>query len=566
MPSYQFFLASSLEKVFADARPEALQNKNLTALQGERISFQVVYTAEDGHNGSVWQHFKIEVNGAPSEVNIRTVELVPGEYPCWTQRDKNYLRTAPGLFPDLLLPSDGRVRPVSQQFRSVWVDFSTENVPHAEYTISVSAKADDKTDLGNGVIMDGSDAVAQNWSDTITLSVLAAKLPPQTLLHTEWFHADCLADYYHVKALSEEHWAVLENYIKFAGESCGINMLLTPIFTPPLDTVVGGERTTVQLVKIKRKAGVYSFDFEALHRWCTLCRKYGITHLELAHLFTQWGAKATPKIIAEVDGEEKRIFGWDVAATSTEYSEFLQAFIPALLKELHQMGYTKEQLYFHVSDEPSEEHLDTYLAAKRQVETLLDGYIIMDALSSYEFYKRGLVAHPVPADDHIQPFIDNKVKNLWVYYCCAQSKDVPNRFFAMPSSRNRIMGVLMYLYDIKGFLHWGYNFYNSQFSIKPIDPYRVTDCDLAFPAGDPFLVYPAPDGTPYSSLRNEVQMQAYYDLRSLQLLESMTNRSYVESIIYEGVTETITFKQYPLSASWLLRLNSRVKAEISARL
>ena len=35
-----------------------------------------------------------------------------------------------------------------------------------------------------------------------------------------------------------------------------------------------------------------------------------------------------------------------------------------------------------------------------------------------------------------------------MYYCCAQSSLVPNRFFAMESARNRIMGVLMYLYGI----------------------------------------------------------------------------------------------------------------------
>lgn len=81
---------------------------------------------------------------------------------------------------------------------------------------------------------------------------------------------------------------------------------------------------------------------------------------------------------------------------------------------------------------------------------------------------------------------------LWVYYCCAQSSLVPNRFFAMESARNRIMGVLMYLYGIKGFLHWGYNFYNSKFSLHPVDPYRVTHADYAFPSGDPFLVYPGP--------------------------------------------------------------------------
>lgn len=197
--------------------------------------------------------------------------------------------------------------------------------------------------------------------------------PAQTLLHTEWFHADCLASYYGVAPLSEEHWRILENFIRAAGEEHGINMLLTPVFTPPLDTAVNGERLTVQLVDVRRDAGVYSFGFEKLGRWAGLCRRHGVEYLEIAHLFTQWGAHATPKIMAVVDGQERRIFGWDVPAASAEYRAFLEAFLPALRTALEGMGYDKEHVYYHISDEPSPEHLDSYRAAKAQAEDLLEG-------------------------------------------------------------------------------------------------------------------------------------------------------------------------------------------------
>ena len=44
----------------------------------------------------------------------------------------------------------------------------------------------------------------------------------------------------------------------------GINMLLTPVFTPPLDTAKGGERTTVQLVDVTFADGQWSFGFDRL--------------------------------------------------------------------------------------------------------------------------------------------------------------------------------------------------------------------------------------------------------------------------------------------------------------
>ena len=265
---------------------------------------------------------------------------------------------------------------------------------------------------------------------------------------------------------------------------------------------------------------------------------------------------------AYVDGAETNLFGWHTAASDPEYIRFLSAFIPQLLHTLHAEGFDKAHLIFHVSDEPNESTMSGYRAVKEILAPLLDGYTIMDALSSYEFYEKGLVAHPIPANDSIQPLIDHKVENLWVYYCVSQGIDVPNRFFAMPSARNRIIGVLMYLYNIRGFLHWGFNFYNTQFSKKHINPFIITDCGSAFSSGDAFLVYPAPDGGVYSSIRNEVQMEALADLRALKKLESLIGREKVCAMIQNGIGYPITFKKYPLEKEYLLALRYAVNASI----
>ena len=78
--------------------------------------------------------------------------------------------------------------------------------------------------------------------------------------------------------------------------SYGVNMLLTPLFTPPLDTAVGGERTCVQLIDvILTEDGSYQFGFDRLEQWISLCDKCGVRYLEFSHLFTQWGAAHAPK-------------------------------------------------------------------------------------------------------------------------------------------------------------------------------------------------------------------------------------------------------------------------------
>lgn len=80
------------------------------------------------------------------------------------------------------------------------------------------------------------------------LRVYPYPLPRQEIVHTEWFHADCIADYYRVTAFGEEHWGLLERFIQHYAER-SMNMILTPIHTPPLDTGVGEALATVQLVE-----------------------------------------------------------------------------------------------------------------------------------------------------------------------------------------------------------------------------------------------------------------------------------------------------------------------------
>ncbi|MDC7239230.1 MAG: DUF4091 domain-containing protein [Spirochaetales bacterium] len=562
MAQFDFYFTDALEKVFPETPPLPLEENTLCGLKGEKLPVQLAFRQTDSSPSSRGQEFRVSVSGFPGPVSLRTVELMPSEYPCTPKRDQFYLKTDPGLFPDLLQPSDGTIVPMDGQFRSLWIDFDSSSVEPGVYEVNIKVSAEKAIRTGNGLTLQG--VSGEDREMVLSLEVLSDRLPPQRLLHTEWFHADCLAEYYEVPVFSESHWDIIEKFISFASESCGINTLLTPVFTPPLDTEVGGERKTVQLIDVELKQGGYSFDFSKLERWCGICRSNGISHLEISHFFTQWGAEFTPKIMAQTEEGEKQIFGWHVKADSPEYRAFLKALMPGLLNCLAGAGYGRYSLFFHVSDEPEEEQLESYLKAKAQIEDLLEGYTVIDALSSYEFYKKGVVSHPVPANDAIEPFLENSVPELWTYYCVAQGRDVPNRFFSMPSARNRIMGVLMYLHRIRGFLHWGYNFYNTQFSRAPLDPFRSTDSGRAFPSGDPFLVYPGKKGTPLSSIRNEVQMQGLQDLRVLEYLEERIGREETLGLVLGDESSIFTFTDYPRSISYFSELRKRIHDKLKS--
>jgi hypothetical protein len=355
--------------------------------------------------------------------------------------------------------------------------------------------------------------------------------------------------------LSEEHWALMDNFMQMA-TAHGLNMILTPVITPALDTRVGHERPTMQLVGISYADGKYTFDFTLLARWLELCKKNGMEYLEIAHLFTQWGAEHAPKII--VNGEKK--FGWETDALSPEYKDFLSQFLPALTDYLR-ANWDNSKVYFHISDEPHAKHIDHYGELYHFVKPLLGEFKQMDAISSYEMFKKGFIETPVVVTSEIKSFLDNNVDCMWTYYCCGPMQTYSNRFIAMSSSRNRILGSLLYYYNVSGFLHWGFNFYYSRYSLKPIDPYRNTDSDAAFPAGDPFVVYPGKAGIPEVSLRLEVFYEALQDQRALQLLESFMPRRRILKMLDKLVPEgKMSMKDYPRGEENVLKLRQKINA------
>ena len=61
MPRYEFFLASSLEKVFPTRRPDAMaEGARLSVWPGARCAVQLVYTAQNGAPGMPMQRFAAE--------------------------------------------------------------------------------------------------------------------------------------------------------------------------------------------------------------------------------------------------------------------------------------------------------------------------------------------------------------------------------------------------------------------------------------------------------------------------------------------------------------------------
>jgi len=267
---FETLCLSSLSKVFPD---EEVTDKSFTkasVLRTETYSFQIAYKSK-----YLMCNMGVKVNSSGlSGVSMRTVGLAPSELPCYNDPDDYILRSTPGLYPDPLYPVDSNkgIMAFPNQWRSLWITVEiAEDVLAGNYPLEISFYHE------SGELLS---------KEVFDLEVIPATIPDQKLIHTEWFYTDCLATWYGVEAFSPHHWELIDKYLQNAVKH-GVNMILTPIFTPPLETAIGHQRPTMQLIDIKKQGDKYNFEFQKLDKWIDLCIDRDVQYFEIAHLFTQ---------------------------------------------------------------------------------------------------------------------------------------------------------------------------------------------------------------------------------------------------------------------------------------
>ena len=198
-----------------------------------------------------------------------------------------------------------------------------------------------------------------------------------------------------------------------------------------------------------------------------------------------------------------------------------------------------------------------YEKGARTVREFVPEKQIIDAISDPRFYTEGLIRTPVASLTSIDAFIDAGIGDMWGYYCCGQVR-TSNRFLATPSYRNRILGMQLFRYDVKGFLQWGYNFYNSHLSYEKIYPFASSTGGGWVPGGDTFVVYPAPDGSPWESVRLTVFAEALSDYRALKALCDAGTFGTRDEISSELGIDRFPFVDFNTSSAELISIRSRV--------
>lgn len=524
----------SLIPIFADKEPNGKEITSVSMCQNQAAHFQMAFKINDKSAQSVGFYIKLDTKLPISMYYINNVPVLH------TSSLNN--GASIGMYPDVLLEKsinprvenhpfpwqnfmaeqgeDVFLRAFDDSWQAVWfcVNEHEKTVKSGTYTINLSLFDSQGNPLNTA---------------TFQVEVLPLKLPKQKLMYTNWFHHDCLADTYGHEVFSERHFEIIPDWIEKAARN-GMNMIYLPAFTPPLDTGIHCERTTMQLLDITKNKDKYTFDFTRMKRYIDLCKKCGITYFEHAHFFTQWGAKGAPKIIVTENGKSKKLFGWKAKASGKPYVNFLRQYITSL-KEFLKQEKLEKKILFHISDEPNQDMVEGYTLARNAIIDLLDGYMVGDAMSNVLYYEKGLCKTPIADISHIHDFI-GKCDDLWVYYTGGSSLGKSSRLLTMPREANRMMGVLLYYYNIKGFLHWGYNSCYGEQSQYKFNALLNPNGGYALPATS-FIVYPALDGSCTQSVRQKTFFEGLTDIRLLTLLEKVKGKDTVNKLIekYFGV-------------------------------
>ena len=173
---------------------------------------------------------------------------------------------------------------------------------------------------------------------------------------------------------------------------------------------------------------------------------------------------------------------------------------------------------------------------------------------------------PIVALFRIQDFL-GRCDNLWAYYI-GSGLDLrersSNRLIQISRQRNRMLGTQLYYHKIKGFLHWGYNYYYGELSQGIYEP-ALNPCG-GFPgAATSFFVYPARDGTAYQSVRQKIFSEGLQDQRALELLEKLAGRAECEKLLQQFYGD-VSFTHAPDSPETMLEFRQAVMAAIQENL
>ncbi len=300
---------------------------------------------------------------------------------------------------------------------------------------------------------------------------------------------DFLAEQYGCEKYGERWWRLMESIAAHLRDN-RINVLFVRTHDLLRD---GGTNLTPE--------GRYQFCWDLFDRFVSFfLQRAEIKRLAGFHLVKQ--TEGEEAYVLQPDGKGGLCVR-NVPLQSREAEQWFEQFLPALYAHLQEKGWLSYWIQ-HIEDEPAAP--DSWLQVRRLAAQYLPGVPCFDALDNQA---------PAPAlqgaMDIWLPRIDIFEENQdfyaframqgetrWTYTCCVPN--TPNyfsKFIDSPYWKNRLLFWACFLRGFTGFLHWGYNYWDTSDIYFGFTP-------KAYFKGDGYIVYPDPE---HDAVRTSIRME-----------------------------------------------------------
>lgn len=334
-----------------------------------------------------------------------------------------------------------------------------------------------------------------------------------------WQHPCNIARHADVRLWSDEHFAVMEQYLRSLAE-LGQRALTLVVSEIPWsgqgcisNPESGSNIFEYSIIPVRRHAdGTFSYDFSILQRYIDLAAACGIREeLSIYGLVGVWTQGMFTKPAEDYpDGVRVRYLDevsgcYDYMRRACDIDDYVRA--------LEQYFIATKQIdrVRVAADEPSDvekfrlslEHLHATAPAFKFKAAL--NYVEFIEEFGDKFYDFAPYLHCTRDKlDVLRRFKRTMPGKRFLWYtCCGPAR--PNYFLHSPLVEAYLVGILTHIYGMDGYLRWSYTVWTRD----PMHDASYNDWEV----GDMFIVYPGANGHPIKSLR-------YYALkRGIQFFE-----------------------------------------------
>lgn len=514
----------------------------LIAAKNDTAAFQIAVCSDEYYSLSIAEHpyfsqmgkiLNIRLQGkADFEQTINIIDM---------HTDDDGLMRADALLNDEVTEQK------AEMIRMVWVEYKIpSDISAGAYKASV--------DIFSGKLFDDEEKIG---TIDIEIEVLdyTLPLPSEYKYHLDlWQHNSNLARKHEVKLWSDEHFKVMENYIKTLAE-LGQKAVTLVVSEIPwsgqncyLEERDKGNLYEYSIIPIlKETDGSFTYDFSFMQRYIDLCAKYGIDKeislYGLANVWTDFdvGYGIFGNVAPDYP-DNIRLRYFDRESQKYNYmrsGKDIDNYIIALEKYFKDRGLIDKVRL--VADEPAD--VEKYRKSIHHILEIAPAFKLKAAINHAEFIGEfgNEVYDFVPYLNALASEYDKMMeykrtmegKRFYWYVCCAPA--FPNTYLRSNLLESYFIGVLSSYAEMDGFLRWNYTVWND-------DPRKDVGFGL-WAAGDTNFVYPAKNGTPLLTLRYKALKRGIVLYELLEKLKARGDNKALEKA-YQYVVKEKDIRTY----------------------